>query len=123
MKRAIFSILFILIFVTSCIDTDAQESTSVTCTTTGTVEQSSNAEIEALRQAMVAFRSSLSDDLLAQASNRLENERFYLWHNTPANERGARDGISYGDLSDEQLEDFKTMLQLIFPRKTGDTVK
>ncbi|MGL4610803.1 MAG: DUF3500 domain-containing protein [Trueperaceae bacterium] len=109
MKQTIFSVLFVLTFFTGYIA--AQETTS-TCNTTGTVEQSSNPEIEALRQAMVAFRSSLSDNLLEQASNCLEDEGFYLWHNTPANERGARDGISYGDLSDEQLEDFKTMLQL-----------
>lgn len=83
----------------------------VECTTTGTVDQSTIAEIETMREAMVDFRSSLSSDLLAEASVCLDDERFYLWHNTPAND-GNRDGITYGDLTDTQLEDFKAILQL-----------
>ena len=109
MKRTIFTTLFVLMFVAGY--THAQESTTDACTTTGTVEQSTDAEVEALQQAMVSFRSSLSDDLLAKASNCLDDERFYLWHNTPAN-NDNRDGITYGDLTAEQLADFKAMLQL-----------
>lgn len=83
-----------------------------TCETAGTVEQSTDENIEELRQAIVSFRASLSDTLLSEASNCLDDERFTLWHNTPANDRGARDGIAYGDLTDDQLNDFKDMLQL-----------
>lgn len=82
------------------------------CNTAGELTQSSNSEIETMRQALVNFRSSLSDDLLEEASTCLDNERLYLWHNTPANDRGARDGIQYQDLDDTQLESFKTILSL-----------
>tara|TARA_R110000868_G_scaffold121812_1_gene322959 strand:+ start:38457 stop:39773 length:1317 start_codon:yes stop_codon:yes gene_type:complete len=85
-------------------------STDETCITSGTLDQSSNSEIEAMREAMVSFRSTLSASLLSEASNCLDDERFYLWHNTPAND-GNRDGITYGDLSDAQLIAFKNILQ------------
>lgn len=91
-------------------DTDDSGSASA-CNTTGEESQSSNTEIEAMRQAMVDFRSSLSATLLAEASVCLDDERFYLWHNTPANDDN-RDGITYGDLTDEQLVAFKDILQL-----------
>lgn len=65
-----------------------------------------------MRQAIVDFRSSLSDELLAEASTCLDDERVYLWHNTPANSRGARDGIQYQDLNEEQLDSFKSLLGL-----------
>ena len=95
MKRTSFTTLLVVLLLAGC--TDVQEDTggddASTCTTTGTVEQSTDAEVEALRQAVVSFRSSLSDDLLAEASNCLEDERFYLWHNTPANDDN-RDGIT-----------------------------
>ncbi|MBR9777527.1 MAG: DUF3500 domain-containing protein, partial [Cytophagales bacterium] len=58
-------------------------STDETCITSGTLDQSSNSEIEAMREAMVSFRSTLSASLLSEASNCLDDERFYLWHNTP----------------------------------------
>lgn len=60
---------------------------------------------------MVDFRSSLSADLLSEASVCLDDERFYLWHNTPANDDN-RDGITYGDLTDDQLTAFKAVMQL-----------
>lgn len=82
------------------------------CDTPGEVGQSSNAEIEALRQAMLTFRNSLSSSLLEEASTCLDDERFYLWHNTPNGGGTGRDGIIYGDLSDTQLENFRTMLKL-----------
>jgi len=82
---------------------------------------SSNAEIEAMRQAMITFRKSLSKDLLARASNDLNSERFLKWHNTPsAGFRGGgpnRDGIYYKDLSEIQLADFKAILQLFLSQK------
>ncbi|GAA5219918.1 DUF3500 domain-containing protein [Membranihabitans marinus] len=92
-------------------ETTDPETVTETCTTTGSVAQSTNAEIETMRQAMVSFRNSLSSTLLTRASNCLDDERFYLWHNTPAN-NGNRDGITYGDLSDAQLTAFKDILQL-----------
>lgn len=78
---------------------------------TDDAEQSTDTEIEAMRQAVVDFRNSLSTDLLEEASVCLDNERFYLWHNTPANDNN-RDGITYGDLTDDQLTAFKDILQL-----------
>ncbi|MCG1035411.1 DUF3500 domain-containing protein [Polaribacter sp. DS7-9] len=92
-------------------DTDDGSGSAEACNTTGEEAQSENSEIEAMRQAMVAFRSSLSADLLEEASVCLDDERFYLWHNTPAN-NSNRDGITYGDLSDDQLGAFKNILQL-----------
>lgn len=79
------------------------------CTTAGIADQSADADVEALRQTMITFRASLSDDLLVQAQNCLDSERFYLWHNTPAG--GTRHGITYGDLNSEQLNLFKELLQ------------
>ncbi|WP_158974889.1 DUF3500 domain-containing protein [Cellulophaga sp. L1A9] len=93
-------------------DTTDDDTTSTTeCTTTGTVDQSTNTEIETMRAAVVSFRSSLSDDLLEEISVCLDDERFYLWHNTPANDDN-RDGITYGDLTADQLIAFKDILQL-----------
>lgn len=91
---------------------DDDNSSTVECTTTGTVDQSTNTEIEAMRQAMLTFRSSLSSSLLSEASTCLDNERFYLWHNTPNENGTGRDGIIYGDLSTTQLDNFKNLLQL-----------
>ncbi|MDP5139815.1 MAG: DUF3500 domain-containing protein, partial [Spirosomaceae bacterium] len=106
--------MLILAISTSCKDeaiaTDDDASTT-DCTTTGTVNQSTNAEIETMRLAMVAFRSSLSSTLLNEGSTCLDNERFYLWHNTPAN-NGNRDGITYGDLNTSQLTAFKNIMKL-----------
>ena len=84
---------------------------AVDCNTIETMSPSSNPEIEAMRRAMVAFRSSLSPELLSEGSVCLEHERFYVWHNTPAN-KGNRDGITYGDLTEEQLIAFKKVMQL-----------
>jgi hypothetical protein len=64
-----------------------------------------------MRQAMLTFRNSLSETLLNQASNCLDSERFYLWHNTPP-EISDRDGIRYGDLNETQLQNFKNLMQL-----------
>ncbi len=80
------------------------------CDTTNVSDQSTDENVEALREAMVAFRSSLSEELLGEASNCLDSARVYLWHNTPANEDN-RDGITYGDLSDEQYGLFVELIQ------------
>jgi len=75
-------------------------------------KHSTDPQIVQLKESMVAFRKSLSNALRNQGSTCLNNERFYLWHNTPANNRGKRDGITYGDLSAEQLKQFKALMQL-----------
>ena len=80
------------------------------CDTANVADQSTDENVEALRQAMVAFRGSLSEELLGEASNCLDSARAYLWHNTPANDDN-RDGITYGDLSDEQYGLFVEVLQ------------
>ena len=92
-------------------DNDQGGSMTSSCTTAGQLSQSTNGNIETLRQAMLTFRNSLSTNLLSEASTCLDNDRFYLWHNTP-NENGTqRDGIIYGDLDDTQLSHFKALLQ------------
>ncbi len=98
-------------YVADNTDTDDTGSVSSACNTTGEESQSTNTEVEAMRQAMVNFRSSLSSTLLSQASVCLDDERFYIWHNTPAN-NDNRDGITYGDLTADQLIAFKEMMQL-----------
>ncbi len=75
-------------------------------------KHSTKPEIVELKENMIAFRKSLSNQLLTQGSTCLNNQRFYLWHNTPANARGKRDGITYGDLNEEQLKKFKSLMQL-----------
>ena len=103
-------------FLNSCrqendddITTDDDNGSIITdCTTTGTVSQSSDTDVEAMRQAILTFRSSLNSTLLAESSNCLDDDRFTIWHNTP----GGRDGITYGELSETQLENFKSLLQL-----------
>ncbi len=80
------------------------------CDTTNVSEISTDENVEVLRQAMIAFRASLSEELLGEASNCLDSARVYLWHNTPANDDN-RDGITYGDLSDEQYALFVEVLQ------------
>ena len=95
---------------TIAVDEPLVDSSDSFCNTEGVANQSADASIEQLRQAMLTFRSALSDTLLTEATNCLDDERFYLWHNTP-NDRNNRDGITYGDLSDEQLVLFQDLLQ------------
>jgi|GEM_PF-875095 len=85
--------------------------TTSNCTTTGALTQSTNPQIESMRQAMLTFRNSLSNDLLVKASNELCAERFRIWHNTPP-AITQRHGITYGDLNQDQLTKFKNVLQL-----------
>lgn len=100
-------------YVSNNTDTDdTGGGTTSECDTSGEVAQSTNSEIEALRQSMMTFRSSLSASLLSEASTCLDNERVYLWHNTPNSNGTQRDGIIYGDLTEDQLDNFKSLLQL-----------
>ena len=93
-------------------NSDTNDSGSASsCNVTGELTQSSDVEIEVMRQAMLTFRNSLSSSLLSEVSSCLDDERFYLWHNTPNGNGTLRDGIIYGDLSTEQLNNFKTLLQ------------
>lgn len=73
---------------------------------------STNPDIIQLKESMVAFRKSLSEELLDKGVACMNSQRFSLWHNTPANGRGRRDGITYGDLTSEQLTSFKALMQL-----------
>lgn len=82
------------------------------CATSGILEHSSNPQIVELTAGMVSFRSSLSQELLDKGSACLDSKRFYLWHNTPANNRGKRDGITLGDLDEAQKTQFQSLLQL-----------
>ncbi|MFK7802063.1 MAG: DUF3500 domain-containing protein [Anaerolineae bacterium] len=111
---ALLALILLALFATACGGETTSAVPSVadlsTCETSGIAEQSADANIEALRQAMVTFRNSLSDEMLTEANNCLDSERMILWHNTPAND-GNRDGIVYGDLSDEQLALFQELLQ------------
>ena len=88
------------------------KSASKDCNIELTAKPSTNAQIIELKDKMISFRNSLNEDLLNQASNCLDSERFYLWHNTPANKRGKRDGITYADLTEDQVNEFKSLMQL-----------
>ena len=123
MKKLISKFLSLLLFsviIISCSssndtivdDSDSDDTTTSNCNTSGVEIHSANTEIESMRQAMLTFRNSLSSTLLSEASNCLDNQRFYLWHNTPNENGTSRDGITYGDLSDTQLNNFKSVLQL-----------
>ncbi len=111
MKNSTLSILISIIVVLmffSCSETSVED----VCNVSSEKEHATNPEIVKLKESMVAFRKSLSEELLGQGSVCLNSQRFYLWHNTPANSRGKRDGITYGDLNDEQLMDFKSLMKL-----------
>ncbi|WP_281612792.1 DUF3500 domain-containing protein [Flammeovirga sp. SubArs3] len=100
-------------YVANSNDTDDTGGSSTSeCDTPGEVDQSTDTEIEAMRQAMLTFRNSLSSSLLSEASTCLDDERLYVWHNTPNSNGSNRDGIIYGDLSDEQMGYFQDLLQL-----------
>lgn len=104
-------ILFSLIIclASSCKNEDEP---SADCTTPiETAEQSTNPEIEAMRQAMLNFRSSLPTELLQKASTCLADDRVTRWSNLPIPIL-SREGILYGDLSTAQLDKFKAVLQL-----------
>lgn len=115
MKKILPILITISLFVTGCGGSSGGSSApSVadlsTCETAGVANQSADGEVETLRQAMLAFRSSLSETLLEKASNCLDSERLYFWHNTPADDNN-RNGITYGDLSADQLALFQALLQ------------
>lgn len=113
------SIALLVLVICSCkersVNNTLQNANDVStkeCATPEGKEHSQDKDIAHITERMIAFRKSLSPELLSQGSTCLNNKRFYLWHNTPANSRGKRDGITYGVLSDNQLEAFKNILQL-----------
>ena len=106
-NQLLFPILVICLAFAACKKPEVADCSG----TAGTVAQSSNPEIEALRQSMLTFRNSLSEDLLARGTTCLGTDRAIRWHNTPPSIT-PRDGITYGDLSDTQLQNFKNMMQL-----------
>jgi len=103
----LLSLLTVVAFV-GCSESTIED----VCDITSEEKHSTNTEIVQLKESMIAFRKSLSAELLDQGSTCLNSQRFYLWHNTPANSRGKRDGITYGDLNAEQLRKFKSLMQL-----------
>ncbi len=118
MKNLTFTLTFVLgflLFVQACSDSNSdngEDEVITSCNVEGELAQSSNSEVEAMRQAMLTFRNSLSTAQLSELSNCLDDERFYLWHNTPNAEGNSRDGIIYGDLSSDQLDNFKAIMEL-----------
>ena len=114
MKRQLLVLIVISLLATACGGPNSQSIPSTadlaTCETAGIASQSTDPDVEQLRQAMLAFRNALSAELRSAASNCLDSERFYLWHNTPS-DGDNRDGIVYGDLADAQLVLFQTLLQ------------
>jgi len=95
-----------ILFISSCKDNEEVKNKTIVELPEGTVIDTAK-----LKELMIDFRASLSDDLLANCSNKLDSNRFYKWHNTPANKRGKRDGIKYQDLSEKQIAQFKSMMQ------------
>lgn len=115
MNRLLLAVTIFALFITACGRGGSQLTPSVadlsTCETADIADQSSDPNVEQLRQAMLGFRNALSEELRTEASNCLDSDRFYLWHNTP-NDRGNRGGIHYGDLTDEQIRSFEELLHL-----------
>lgn len=129
-KINLLAFLMLFAFLSSCgsddntsttTTDDDDNTTATTCDTDGEVSQSINTEIEAMRTAFVAFRASLSDNLLSNGSTCLNNERFYLWHNTPS-DGSNRNGIYYQDLTDAQLTAFKEVMKLFLSTDGYDKV-
>ena len=111
MRYYLIAIISILTFLSSC-GADKQVEDVQSCDSSLLSEPSTVPEIVELRNSMLEFRASLSEDILSEGTTCLESERLYLWHNTPANSRGERDGITFGDLDAEQLGKFRSLLQL-----------
>lgn len=117
LKNNLILYLFAILLFTSCNETPSKSSntasqTPADCSHIQGAEQSTKPEVVQLKNTMIDFRSSLSTELLNQGTVCLDNERMFLWHNTPANKRGKRDGITYGDLDEAQLKKFKSLMQL-----------
>ena len=77
----------------------------------GIAEISTHPSIVALATVMKNFRASLSSELLADASFPLGHKESYSWTNTPPNMADDSGGISFGELSLEQLTHFYKVLE------------
>ena len=78
----------------------------------GIAEISTKPSIVALASAMKSFRTSLSDELLADASFPLGHKESYSWTNTPAGRNDDRGGIGFDALSVDQLTRFYEVLDV-----------
>ena len=80
--------------------------------TDGIAEISTKPSIVALATAMKSFRTSLSDELLADASFPLGHKESYSWTNVPPGRGEDRGGIRFGELSINQLTRFYEVLSV-----------
>ena len=80
--------------------------------TDGIAEISTKPSIVALATAMKSFRTSLSDELLADASFPLGHKESYSWTNVPPGRGEDRGGIRFGELSINQLTRFYEVLNV-----------
>ena len=110
--------LLMLLFVAmmSCkTDETVKDNTKVTSSRTREIVGDDNDHIDVaittLVNEMLNFRKSLSNQLLADASFSLEDEEFYSWSNLPPSQ-SERGGISFGELSEKQLELFYELLSV-----------
>ena len=81
-------------------------------TTAGIAEISTKPSIVALASAMKSFRTSLSNELLADASFPLGHKESYSWTNTPPGRNDDRGGIRFDALSTDQLTRFYEVLNV-----------
>ena len=80
--------------------------------TAGIAEISTKPSIVTLATAMKSFRTSLSSELLADASFPLGHKESYAWTNTPAGRNDDRGGIRFDALSTDQLTRFYEVLSV-----------
>ena len=80
--------------------------------TEGIAEISAKPSIIALANAMKSFRTSLSSELLADASFPLGHKESYSWTNTPPGRNDDRGGIRFDALSTDQLTRFDEVLRV-----------
>lgn len=80
--------------------------------TDGIAEISTKPSIVVLATAMKSFRTSLSDELLADASFPLGHKESYSWTNVPPGRGEDRGGIRFGELSINQLTRFYEVLSV-----------
>lgn len=104
----LFSLALLATTSFSSCDNTTVNTTVEECTTSNSAI-STEARIIALKNVMLTFRTSLSEAELAAVHTCLDNERVYLWHNTPGG--ASRGGLQYSDLSATQLNAFKDVLQ------------
>lgn len=105
--------LTLILFISGIILGSCNKSleTEASCSTSAAAAQSSNPEIVAMKDAMIAFRKSLSPILLKKGTSCLDNQRVVQWSNLPP-QISPRNGIAYGELTPDQLTKFQEVLKL-----------